>query len=80
MTQYARVKAVLLGAEKPLSIFQIQKRIRKAFDRIDSECAISARIREIRQELHSDGKTIHSERVGSGRHYHVYWVTRFRES
>lgn len=80
MTQYARVKAVLEGATKPLSIFQIQKKIRRAFDRIDSECAISARIREIRRDLHPDGKTIHSERVGSGKHYHIYWVTRFRDS
>lgn len=76
MTQYARVKSVLEEADKPLSLFQIRRRIRESFNRIDSECAISARIREVRHDLLTEGKTIASERVGAGKHYHVYWIAQ----
>ncbi|HEX8590670.1 hypothetical protein [Pseudomonas sp.] len=57
MTQLTRVKSILEAADTALALFEIKDRIFQVFQRIDSEAAISARIRDLRQEM---------ERVGSG--------------
>jgi len=50
-SQYDRVLAVLKAAAKPLSLFEIREAITARFERMDSEAAISARIRDIRHDL-----------------------------
>lgn len=57
MTQLIRVKQVLETAEQALALFEIKDRIFQVFRRVDSEAAISARIRDLRHqmELHGTG-------------------------
>lgn len=74
MTQYFRVKSVIEGADKPLTLHEISKRIVATFRTRDAETAISARIRDIRHDLHTHGKTILSERVSPKKHHHKYWL------
>ncbi len=74
MSQYQRVEAVLRDTEKPLALHEIHAAIRARFEVFDSEAAISARIREIRHDLESQGRgTVHSEPV-SGKAYWRYRV------
>ena len=79
MTQYARVLSVLRDESEPQSLFQIRNRIKKVHNRVDSECAISARIRDIRRELMRDGFTVESRRAGPGKSYHIYWISTLRK-
>lgn len=74
MTQQRRVKAVLEAASQPLTLHQIGEEIRQKFDSWDAETAISARIRDLRHDLESHGKTILSKRAGPGKHHHCYWI------
>ncbi len=74
MTQYSRVKAILEEAEKPLTLHQIGKEVWKKFGLRDAETAISARVRDIRHDIHIDGKTILSERVSPKKQHHRYWI------
>jgi hypothetical protein len=48
MSQLNRVKIVLAEADNSLSLWEIKERIQAVFGQIDSEAAISARIRDIR--------------------------------
>lgn len=51
MTQRIRVKEILETADTALALFEIKERIFQVFRRIDSEAAISARIRDLRREM-----------------------------
>lgn len=74
MGQYARVEAVLRETSEPLALHQIHEAIRMKYGLLDSEAAISARIREIRQALEkSGGGTVHSVPV-EGKAYLRYRV------
>ncbi len=74
MGQYARVEAVLRKTGKPLALHEIHDEILTRYGVLDSEAAISARIREIRQALEkSGGGTVHSVPV-EGKAYLLYRV------
>lgn len=74
MSQYTRVEAVLRETSKPLALHQIHEEIRLKYGVLDSEAAISARIREIRHALEqSGGGTVHSVPV-DGKAYLRYQV------
>lgn len=74
MSQYTRVEAVLRDTSKPLALHDIHEQIRRRYDVLDSEAAISARIREIRHALEaSGGGTVHSEGV-QGKAYLRYRI------
>lgn len=74
MSQYDRVKQVLQDTEKPLALHTIHSDIYRRFGVMDSEAAISARIREIRYDLEqSGGGSVYSERVPE-KAYHRYKV------
>ncbi|WP_074829754.1 MULTISPECIES: hypothetical protein [Pseudomonas] len=74
MTQYARVLAVLEGAEKPLALFEINERIEARFNRKDSEAAISARIRDIRHDLELKNAGSVSSAKAKGAQWCRYWL------
>lgn len=80
MSQKKRVRDVLEAAKKPLALHEIGSLIYRKFRVRDAETAISARIRDIRNELVVDGMTIHSERAGPGKHHHVYRVINARQA
>lgn len=74
MGQYDRVKEVLQRTERPLPLHSIHDEIRHHFGVLDSEAAISARIRDIRHDLEKSGEgTVYSERVPE-KAYHRYRV------
>lgn len=74
MSQYARVEEVLRTTVCPLALHQIHQAIRMRYGVLDSEAAISARIREIRQALEKcGGGTVISVPV-EGKHYLRYRV------
>lgn len=74
MSQYARVEAVLRATSRPLALHQIHEAIRMRYGLLDSEAAISARIREIRHNLEtSGGGTVVTEPV-EGKAYLRYRV------
>lgn len=74
MSQYTRVEQVLRDTSKPLALHEVHEHIRLRFGVLDSEAAISARIREIRQALEaSGGGSVHSEGV-QGKAYLRYRV------
>lgn len=75
MTQYARVKAVLQKARKPLALHEIRERILRQFKHMDAETAISARIRDIRRDLELEGQTVMSRRAGIGKAHHLYFLS-----
>lgn len=79
MTQYAHVKAVLEQAKRPLALFQISSEITKKFNVRHAETAISARIREIRQDIIREGRTIHSKRKSKRDAYHVYAIVKAKQ-
>lgn len=74
MTQYARVKAVLEATKKPLALHEIGRISRRMHQVRDAETAISARIRDIRHDLESEGKTILSTPAARDKKYHKYWI------
>lgn len=74
MTQQDRVKAVLESTRERLTLHQIKRRIRAEFGKSDAETAISARVRDIRNDLKLTGKTILSERVSPEKRHHAYWI------
>lgn len=64
MSQYARVQKVLESTKAPLALHEIHEAIRIQFGVLDSEAAISARIREIRHAVEVAGAGyIHTERA-----------------
>lgn len=64
MSQYTRVQKVLAGTPSALALHEIHEAIRIQFGVLDSEAAISARIREIRHAVDVSGSGfIHTERV-----------------
>lgn len=74
MSQYTRVEDVLRETSRPLALHQIHEAIRMKYGVLDSEAAISARIREIRHALEqSGGGTVHSVPV-EGKAYLRYQV------
>ena len=76
-SQYIRVKKVLEQAERPLALFEIQRRIKLIFGVIDSDAAISARIRDIRQDLQAENKgTILGQKAGPDKAYYLYVLVK----
>lgn len=78
MTQSARVKAVLLGADCPLALHEIGEIGFAMFRVRDAETAISARIRELRYSLMAEGKTIVGARAAP-KSYWVYSIVRYKK-
>lgn len=80
MRQYDHVKAVLESATRALAIHEIGAEVRKRFRVRHADTAISARIREIRQDLERETrqqrvkKTILSWRAAPGKSHHVYCI------
>ena len=65
--QHDRVEAVLLDAQKPLTLGEIQDAIRERFGLRDPEASISARIRDLRAEYRKKGGDVLGERRGDPR-------------
>lgn len=76
-SQYIRVKKVLEQAERPLALFEIQTRIKLIFGAMDSDAAISARIRDIRHDLQARNEgTILGQKAGPDKAYHLYVLVK----
>ena len=73
-TQYDHVKAVLQSSRRALAIHEIGQKIWKRYEVRHADTAISARIREIRKDLESEGKTIFSHRASETKHHHLYYI------
>ncbi len=77
LSQYMRVKQVLEKAERPLALFEIRGRIRQLFFVMDSDAAISARIRDIRHDLEfSREGTILGQKAGTKKAYYLYALVK----
>lgn len=72
--QYDHVMRVLEGSRRPLAIHEIGARVRARFNVQHADTAISARIREIRRDLETKGRTVLSRRAGPGKAHHVYAI------
>lgn len=78
MSQYARVQKVLESTPAPLALHEIHEAIRIQFGVLDSEAAISARIREIRYAADVVGIwSIYTERV-EGKAYLRYQLIELK--
>lgn len=76
-SQYIRVKKVLEQAERPLALFEIQTRIKHIFGVMDSDAAISARIRDIRHDMQQKNEgTILGQKAGPNKCYHLYVLVK----
>lgn len=73
-TQYAHVRYVLEHSRRALAIHEIGGRIWRRFEVRHADTAISARIRELRHDLETEGKTVVSRRAGPGKAHHVYSI------
>jgi len=74
MSQYQRVEETLRATLRPLALHQIHEAIRTRYGVLDSEAAISARIREIRHALEVSGEgTVATEPV-EGKAYLRYRI------
>ena len=82
MSKYDHVKAVLESANRALAIHEISAEIWKRFQVRHADTAVSARIREIRQDLERETerqpimKTIVSWRAAPGKNHHVYCICK----
>lgn len=72
--QYNHVKAVLESSSDALAIHEIGQEIWRRYQVRHADTAISARIRDIRNDLEADGKTIFSHRASETAHHHVYYI------
>ena len=76
-SQYIRVKKVLEQAERPLALFEIQARIKLIFKKMDSDAAISARIRDIRHDMQTKNEgTILGQKAGPEKSYYLYTMVK----
>lgn len=75
-SQYAHVKEILEKSKQPLAIHEIGAEIWRKFRVRHADTAISARIREIRYDLATKGKTIVSHRAAPGKCHHVYAISK----
>lgn len=73
-SQYTHVKKVLEKSRRPLAIHEIGACIKARFRVQHADTAISARIREIRRDLATEGRTVLSRRAGPGKAHHVYAI------
>lgn len=72
--QYDHVKKVLERSRRPLAVHEIGNRIANVFKVRHADTAISARIREIRRDLETEGRTILSKRAAPDKAHHVYSI------
>lgn len=73
-TQYAHVLAILERSRRAVAIHEIGQRIFSRYRVRHADTAISARIREIRRDLETQGRTVISHRASPKKAHHVYAI------